>query len=65
MANLIAQLKKRPDISSRAWNIRFIGEMAPAVVEQFQSGKVFCWTCCTDDCGHVCEVQKIPDVQTA
>jgi hypothetical protein len=65
MANLITQLKPRPDISQSAWNIRFIGETAPSVVERFQSGRVFCWTCCTDDCDHVSEVNKIRPTQAA
>lgn len=57
--NLIIQIMPRPDISQTAWNIQCVGEQGSSVVEAFTSGRVFCWTCCRDDCVHVQEVRKI------
>jgi hypothetical protein len=64
MTNLITQLKSRPDISHTAWIIQLAGEHSPAVVERFQDDRVFCWTCCQDDCQHVTEISKIHNAQS-
>jgi hypothetical protein len=63
MANLIAQLKSRPDVSQTAWNIRFVGEYGSSLVEEFTAGRTFCWTCCCDDCDHIEELRKIRHLQ--